>query len=74
MIETSLVVGNNQMWSCSSTSVDSTRSLSTQHVDIVDVESTLFDVYIYLDVNVTVANIHTLIITSIVDKIDIPTS
>ena len=71
-----MVVGNNQMWSwsCSSTSVDSSRSLSTQHVDIVDVESTLFDVYIYLDVNVTVANIHTLIITSIVDKIDIPTS
>ena len=69
MIETSLVVGNNQ--SCSSTSVDSTRSLSTQHVDIVDVETTLFDVYIYLDVNLT--NVHTLIVTSFVDKIDIPT-
>ena len=71
MIETSLVAGNNQS---SFTSVDSTRSLSTQHVDIVDVESTLFDVYIYLDVNLAVANVHTLIVTSIVDKIDIPTS
>ena len=73
MIETSLVVGNNQMWSCSSTSVDSTRSLSTQHVDIVDVETTLHYVYIYLDVNLAFANVHTLIVTSFVDKIDIPT-
>ena len=61
MILRALGAGDNQMWSCSCTSVDSRRALSTQCVDIVD----LFDVYINLDMNVTATN---LIATWFADK------
>ena len=56
MIWKALSKSDNQMWSCSCTSVDSRRALSTQCWHCWYVETTLSDVYIYLDVNVTVAH------------------